>query len=62
VAFDYGIKDNILRRLRQNGFSVTVVPATTADEVLALDPDESFFQMDPAIRQYCVTLTNRCAV
>ena len=29
VAYDYGIKENILRRLRQNGFSVTVVPAAT---------------------------------
>ena len=28
VAYDYGIKENILRRLRQNGFGVTVVPAT----------------------------------
>src|SRR5437762_12019639 len=40
VAFDYGMKRNILRSLRQRGFAVTVVPATTTtDEVLALDPD-----------------------
>src|SRR5262249_54840199 len=39
VAFDYGMKRNILRSLRQRGFGVTVVPATTtADEVLALTP------------------------
>src|SRR5918992_1389341 len=43
VAYDYGIKENILRRLRQNGFAITVVPAaTTADEVLALAPDGIF--------------------
>jgi carbamoyl-phosphate synthase small subunit len=48
VAYDYGIKENILRRLRQNGFSVTVVPAaTTADEVLALQPDGVFLSNGP---------------
>lgn len=48
VAFDYGIKENILRRLRQNGFGVTVVPAaTTADEVLAMDPDGVFLSNGP---------------
>ena len=37
VAFDFGIKYNILRQLRENGFRVTVVPAhTTAEEVLAM--------------------------
>jgi carbamoyl-phosphate synthase small subunit len=35
AAYDYGIKENILRLLRQKGFQVTVVPATTtAEEVL----------------------------
>jgi carbamoyl-phosphate synthase small subunit len=48
VAFDYGIKENILRRLRQNGFGVTVVPAaTTAGEVLALNPDGVFLSNGP---------------
>ena len=43
VAYDYGMKRNILRRLRQNGFRVRVVPAgTTAEEVLALNPDGIF--------------------
>src|SRR5213079_3160890 len=38
VAYDYGIKENILRLLRQKGFRVTVAPATTtAKEVLALN-------------------------
>ena len=37
AAYDYGIKENILRLLRQKGFEVTVVPAgTSAEEVLAL--------------------------
>src|SRR5213082_1941737 len=48
AAYDYGIKENILRLLRQKGFQVTVVPATTtADEVLALDPDGIFLSNGP---------------
>ncbi|MDQ6808818.1 MAG: glutamine-hydrolyzing carbamoyl-phosphate synthase small subunit [Verrucomicrobiota bacterium] len=48
VAYDYGIKENILRRLRQNGFGVTVVPATaTAEEVLAKNPDGVFLSNGP---------------
>jgi carbamoyl-phosphate synthase small subunit len=48
VAYDYGIKQNILRLLRQKGFGVTVVPAsTTADEVLSIDPDGIFLSNGP---------------
>src|SRR5258708_20680830 len=48
VAYDYGIKFNILRRLRQHGFKVTVVPATTAAEsVLALKPHSPFLSPGP---------------
>jgi carbamoyl-phosphate synthase small subunit len=48
VAYDYGMKENILRRLRQNGFGVTVVPATTtAAEVLAQKPDGVFLSNGP---------------
>lgn len=48
VAFDYGIKRNILRRLVQTGAHVTVVPATTpAEEVLALKPDGVFLSNGP---------------
>jgi len=48
VAYDYGIKQNILRLLRQKGFGVTVVPApTTADEALALNPDGIFLSNGP---------------
>ena len=39
MAYDYGMKYNILRRLRQHGFKVQVVPATaTAAEALAYKP------------------------
>src|SRR5258708_20084164 len=48
VDYDYGIKFNILRRLRQHGFKVTVVPATTAAEsVLGLKPDGVFLSPGP---------------
>ena len=48
AAYDYGIKENILRLLRQKGFGVTVVPgSTTAEEVLALDPDGIFLSNGP---------------
>jgi len=48
AAYDYGIKENILRLLRQKGFDVTVVPATTtADETLALNPDGIFLSNGP---------------
>ena len=40
VVFDFGVKYNILRRLRAEGFRVRVVPARTpAKEVLAMNPD-----------------------
>ncbi len=48
VAFDYGIKRNILRRLVQVGARVTVVPASTsAEDVLALKPDGVFLSNGP---------------
>lgn len=49
VAYDFGIKYNILRQLRQHGMKVTVVPAKTpASEVLAMNPDGVFFSNGPA--------------
>ncbi len=48
VAYDYGIKRNILRRLVHTGCRVTVVPAlTSAEDVLALKPDGIFLSNGP---------------
>ena len=48
AAYDYGMKNNILRLLRQKGFGVTVVPAATEPrEVLALKPDGVFLSNGP---------------
>ncbi len=48
VAYDFGIKRNILRRLVHVGARVTVVPAlTTADDVLSLNPDGVFLSNGP---------------
>jgi carbamoyl-phosphate synthase small subunit len=56
VAYDFGIKHNILRLLVERGCRVTVVPATTpAADVLALDPDGVFLSNgpgDPAMVTY----------
>lgn len=58
VAFDFGIKRNILRCLESHGCKTIVVPAeTTADEILALDPDGIFLSNgpgDPAAVDYAV--------
>jgi carbamoyl-phosphate synthase small subunit len=49
VAYDFGIKWNILRGLRLNGMQVKVVPAnTSAEDVLALKPDGVFLSNGPA--------------
>ncbi len=48
VAYDFGIKRNILRRLVQAGCRVTVVPAlTSAEDALALKPDGVFLSNGP---------------
>lgn len=48
VAYDYGIKHNILRMLSQEGCRVTVVPAqTSAEDVLGLNPDGIFLSNGP---------------
>jgi carbamoyl-phosphate synthase small subunit len=58
VAYDFGIKYNILRRLRQRGFRVDVVPATTdAAEVLRRKPAGVFLSNgpgDPAALGYAI--------
>ena len=54
VAFDFGIKRNILRMLASRGCRVTVVPArTSAREVLALKPDGIFLSNGPGDPQPC---------
>jgi carbamoyl-phosphate synthase small subunit len=59
VAYDFGVKTNILRLLTQAGCRVTVVPAqTTADTVIALKPDGVFLSNgpgDPAPCDYAIT-------
>ena len=55
VAYDFGIKRNILRLLVNRGCRVTVVPATTSAEVvLALNPDGVFLSNGPGDPEPCV--------
>jgi carbamoyl-phosphate synthase small subunit len=58
VAFDFGIKENILRHLSSYGAKVTVVPAhTAAEQVMAMQPDGVFLSNgpgDPAGLPYAV--------
>jgi carbamoyl-phosphate synthase small subunit len=54
VAYDYGIKHNILRKLRAEGCRVTVVPAeTSSEDVLALKPDGIFLSNGPGDPEPC---------
>jgi carbamoyl-phosphate synthase small subunit len=54
VAFDYGVKHNILRNLAERGCRVTVLPATaTAKEALALQPDGVFLSNGPGDPEPC---------
>jgi carbamoyl-phosphate synthase small subunit len=54
VAFDYGVKRNILRMLAERGCSLTVLPATaTAAEALALKPDGIFLSNGPGDPEPC---------
>ena len=55
VAYDFGIKRNILRLLVNRGCRVTVVPATTpAATVLAMNPDGVFLSNGPGDPEPCV--------
>jgi carbamoyl-phosphate synthase small subunit len=62
VAYDFGMKYNILRRLRQQGFRVQVVPATTpAAEALKYKPAGIFLSNgpgDPSALDYAVQATS----
>ena len=54
VAYDYGIKRNILRMLAQRGCKVTVLPAqASAEEALALSPDGIFLSNGPGDPEPC---------
>jgi carbamoyl-phosphate synthase small subunit len=54
VAYDFGIKRNILRLLVNRGCRITVVPATTtADAVLAMNPDGVFLSNGPGDPEPC---------
>lgn len=54
VAYDFGVKRNILRMLADRGCKLTVVPAkTTADEVLELKPDGVFLSNGPGDPEPC---------
>lgn len=59
VAYDFGVKYNILRRMRQAGFEIEVVNSrTSAEDVLALNPDGIFLSNgpgDPAALEYIHT-------
>lgn len=63
VAYDFGVKTNILRLLAEQGCAIEVVPATTpADEVLAMQPDGVFLSNgpgDPAACDYAIEATRR---
>ena len=54
VAYDFGVKYNILRMLAERGCNLTVVPAKTpAEEVLALNPDGIFLSNGPGDPEPC---------
>jgi len=54
VAFDYGVKHNILRNLAERGCRVTVLPATaSAKDALALKPDGIFLSNGPGDPEPC---------
>jgi len=54
VAFDFGVKHNILRMLAERGCQVTVVPAkTSASDALALEPDGIFLSNGPGDPEPC---------
>jgi len=63
VAYDFGVKCNILRMLAERGCRITVVPAqTVAKEVLAMEPDGVFLSNgpgDPEPCDYAITATKQ---
>ena len=54
IAYDFGIKRNILRMMAERGMAVTVVPAKTSpEEVLAMNPDGVFLSNGPGDPEPC---------
>lgn len=63
VAYDFGIKHNILRRLASFGCRITVVPASwPASEVLKMNPDGVFFSNGPVSHSTCLSCFRRMNV
>jgi carbamoyl-phosphate synthase small subunit len=62
VVYDYGVKHNILRMLAARNCDLTIVPAmTSAEEVIAMNPDGVFLSNgpgDPAACSYAITAVN----
>jgi carbamoyl-phosphate synthase small subunit len=63
VAYDFGMKQNIIRSLTATGFNLNIIPATTpAEEVLGLKPDGVFLSNgpgDPAAVRYGIENTRK---
>jgi len=54
IAYDFGVKRNILRMLTERGCELTVIPAqTSASQVLAMNPDGVFFSNGPGDPEPC---------
>jgi len=61
VAYDYGVKSNILRLLADRGCRVTLVPAQTpVDDMLALKPDGLFLSNGPGDPEPCTYAIETC--
>ena len=62
VAYDFGIKQNILRMLVDQGCRVTVVPAmTSAEDVMSLNPDGVFLSNGPGDPEPCTYAADKSA-
>lgn len=62
VAYDFGIKHNILRRLTSAGCKVTVVPAAwPAEKVLDMKPDGIFLSNGPVSTEPAARHKHMCA-
>ncbi|MFC3553132.1 glutamine-hydrolyzing carbamoyl-phosphate synthase small subunit [Alcaligenes endophyticus] len=61
VAYDFGVKANILRQMADRGCKITVVPAQTSlEQVLALNPDGVFLSNGPGDPEPCTYAIEAC--